>query len=117
MKKVLAFLLALWPLAATGARAAPDCQSSAKVEAPIAGPLQPLRRVENYRVILQSCSFDGKQKLAIRSMRVDGEELLLAVDPQSLETSVEHAACWTCGETQGSSRFLRAVEAEPEKKP
>ncbi len=115
MKKVLAFLLALWPLAAIGARAA-DCPSPAKVDAPIERPLQLARRVENYRVILKSCSVAGKQKLAIREMRVDGEELWLTVDPQSLQTSLEHAACWTCGEAQGSSRFLQSVDRYAEER-
>jgi hypothetical protein len=110
MKKVLAFLLALWPLAAIGASAAPDCQSPAKVEAPIDGKLQPLQRVEDYRVILKSCSLAGKQKLAIRSMRVSGEELFLTVDSQSLDTSLEHAVCWTCDEAQESSRLLQSID-------
>jgi hypothetical protein len=113
-----ALFLALWPLAAVGARAELDCNVPVKIEAPIDGPLQLAKRIENYRAILKSCAASGGEKLAIRSMRVDGEELLLAVNPQSLETSLERAACWKCGEPQGTNRFLESVDryaAEPGK--
>ncbi len=46
-------------------------------------------------------------------MSVDGESLLLMVDPTSLETSVEPEQCWICADTddaaQGHTRFMRAV--------
>src|SRR5208337_4943223 len=102
MKKALALFLALWPLAAVGARAELDCTVPAKIEAPIDGPLEPAKRVEDYRPILKSCAASGRKILAIRFMRVDGEDLLLAVDPQRLDTSLERAACWKCGEPQGA---------------
>ena len=95
MKKVLIVLLALWPLAALGARAESDCASPARIEAPIDGPLQPLHRVEAYREILQSCVAEGRERrLAIRALRVAGAEFYLTVNPQSLDTSLERAACW-----------------------
>jgi hypothetical protein len=118
MKKVLLFLLALWPLAAPGARAESDCLSPASIEAPTDGPLQPLHRVEAYHAILKSCTAGSRERLAIRTMRVAGEEFLLTVDPQSLDASLERAACWTCREAQGTNRFLQSVEraaAEPGK--
>jgi hypothetical protein len=47
-------------------------------------------------------------------MAVDGEELFLAVDPNSLETRLERAACWTCKpttvEAQGATRFINSVK-------
>lgn len=119
MKKALALLVALWPLAATGASAA-DRSSPAKVEAPLDGPLQPLQRVEDYRVILKSCSVAGKQRLAIREMRVGGEKLLLTVDPQTLAANLEFADGSDCSEAQGTSRFLALVDryaADTGKKP
>jgi hypothetical protein len=109
MKKVLGILLALWQLPLIGARAEPDCASPAKVEAPIGGALQPLHRVEDYHAILQSCTNAGRERLAIRAMHVAGEEFLLTVDPQRLDTSLERAACWTCREPKGTSRFLQSV--------
>jgi hypothetical protein len=46
-------------------------------------------------------------------MSVDGEGVLLTVDPSTLETSVELEQCWTCADTddeaQKDSRFMRAV--------
>jgi hypothetical protein len=94
--------------------AAPDCASPAVIDAPLDGPLQPSRRVADYRVVLQSCRRGGEQTLAIRAMRVDGEDLLLSVDPQSLTTRLELAACWTCvatsAEAQASMRFIRSVD-------
>jgi hypothetical protein len=118
MKKVLGLLLALWPLAALGARAESDCVSPARIDAPMDGPLQPLHRVEAYRPIWQSCAAEGRERLAIRTMRIAGEEFLLTVDPRSLNTSLERAGCWTCGEVRSESRFLQSVEraaAEPGK--
>jgi hypothetical protein len=117
MKKVL-ILLALWPLAVAGARAAPDCASPARIEAPIGGPLAQAHRVEAYQPILKSCTAEGRERLAIRAMRIAGEAFYLTVDPQSLATSLERAACWTCGAPQGTNRFLKAVDstsAEPGK--
>jgi hypothetical protein len=125
MKKALALAIALWPLAAPDARTAPGCDRPAALAAPLDGPLQPLRRVEDYHVVLESChSATRGQKLAIRNMRVDGDAYFLVVDPESLETSLESAACWTCqattAEAQAATRFIRAVDryaAAPGKKP
>lgn len=46
-------------------------------------------------------------------MSVDGETVLLIVDPATLETKVELEPCWTCADTdddaQKDTRFMRAV--------
>jgi len=51
-------------------------------------------------------------------MTADGETLLLAVDPQTLETSLERETCWRCADTtdeeQADTRFLRALQKPPE---
>lgn len=141
----LSFLLAGVP----GAFAESDCAAPVKIEAPLDGPLQRLTRVEEDRVILQSCRpngisemglpvfgnnpaktkqskrervgpltnsrlADSAKRLAIRALKVDGEALILIVDPQSLETRLEKAACWRCVDTneaeQADTRFIRSVE-------
>ncbi len=47
-------------------------------------------------------------------MRVAGEALLLTVDPQSLVTRLERAACWVCADTsepaQAGTRFIHSVD-------
>jgi hypothetical protein len=118
MRKFLALALALWPLAHSGASAAEtmgDCAAPVAIPAPLDGPLQPMSRVENLQVILQSCRRPGAgDVLATRKMRVDGEDLFLAVDPEKLTTRLERAACWTCAPTsaqaQAKTRFIRAAE-------
>ncbi len=96
-----------------------DCAAPARVEAPSETSLAPLDRVEDYRSVLKSCrAADGRSRLAIRAMRVDGQDLLLTVDPQRLTSEVVRAACWTCAETddeaQKSTRFIAAVERQAE---
>lgn len=71
-------------------------------------------RVAAYAPIFESCVNEaGEARLAIRRMRIDGEALLLAVDPQSLRTSLERASCWRCAETneaaQADTRYLQAA--------
>lgn len=69
--------------------------------------------MQGYEAIFESCARDGDTRLATRRLRVDGEKLLLTVDPQTLKTSLERAACWRCVETsdaeQAETRFLQAV--------
>ena len=75
--------------------------------------MKPLERVADYRAILESCARGDTSALAIRIMKVEGQELLLTVDPDSLETRLERAACWTCREAAPEARktrYLRAVE-------
>ncbi len=52
-------------------------------------------RVKDYAPVFESCASEsGSTRLAIRRMSVDGTPLILTVDPQSLQTSLERAACW-----------------------
>jgi hypothetical protein len=87
-----------------------DCAAPVAVKAPISGILQDLSRVKDYRVVLQSCRGSGGERLAIRTMNVDGDDLLLTVDPQSLVTHLERMDCWPCDDrTQAGTRFIDAV--------
>jgi hypothetical protein len=104
-------------LAAIGAARAEDavCQAPARIDAEGAAPA-PRARVENYRPVFEQCrNGAGALRLAIRRFSVDGSSLMLTVDPATLATSLEHAQCWTCAETneaaQKDTRFIRAVEA------
>jgi hypothetical protein len=89
--------------------------------APTAAPTG--ARVQDYAPVFESCARGDETRLAIRHMRVDGERLLLTVDPQSLKTSLEPAPCWRCVETsedeQAETRFMRAVRppADPDRAP
>jgi hypothetical protein len=80
-------------------------------------------RVHDYEAAFESCARNGETRLATRRFRVDGERLLLTVDPQTLETSIERAACWRCVETseaeQAETRFMQAVRppADPDRPP
>jgi len=80
-------------------------------------------RVRDFAAVFESCAKDGETRLATRRMSVDGEKLLLTVDPQSLKASLERAACWRCVETsdeeQADTRFMRAVRppADPDRPP
>lgn len=112
MKNRLFLFLVLWTLG--DAPAIADCAAPVAVPAPLDGPLQLLSRVKNYQPLLQSCRRgDGAEKLAIRTMTVDGQELFLAVDPHTLATSLERDGCWTCqattDEAQAHTRFIAAV--------
>ncbi|MCW2274309.1 hypothetical protein M2321_001885 [Rhodoblastus acidophilus] len=101
------------------ARAEVDCAAPVEISAPL-GEVKPLERVADYQTkILKSCAREKEKEkektaaLAIRDMVVDGEELLLMVDPDSLQTRLERAACWTCreaGPEAKESRYLKAVE-------
>lgn len=79
--------------------------------------------MQGYEAIFESCARDGDTRLATRRLRVDGEKLLLTVDPQTLKTSLERAACWRCVETsdaeQAETRFLQAVRPpqDPDRPP
>jgi hypothetical protein len=107
------FLLALALWASGGLGAMADCAAPATVKLPIANGLQPLSRVKDYRVVLKTCHRDKDKRLAIREMKVDGDDLLLTVDPQRLDTQLERKDCWSCDDTtqpqQASTRFMDAV--------
>ena len=72
----------------------------------------PFARVRNYCPIFKQCHNALNQtRLAIRRMSVDAENLLLMVNPSTLETSLEHERCWTCAdtddETQKETRLIQ----------
>ena len=78
--------------------------------------------VEDYKPVLKLCRREGREQVAIRTMRLSGEEALLLADPTTLATRIEHAACWTCEDAQetaladtrmmrGDPEFGRAAEA------
>ena len=94
---------AQWPTAPPRPR--PSC--------PFPDQLQPLSRVKDYRVVLQTCQGDSGKRLAVRAMSIDGDDLLLTVDPQSLATQLERKDCWKCDDTtqpqQAGTRFIDAV--------
>jgi hypothetical protein len=107
-------------LFANAASAAPAqdavCRAPANIGTGTGPSVQPRARAENYRAIFQEChNAEGETRLAIRSMSVGGEGLLLTVDPSTLATRLDHAQCWTCAETdesaQKDTRFIREVTA------
>ncbi|PPC85804.1 MAG: polysaccharide deacetylase, partial [Methylocystis sp.] len=74
-------------------------------------PTPAASRVKNYAPVFESCASEsGSTRLAIRRMSLDGTPLILTVDPQSLQTSLERAACWRCEATsdaaQAETRYL-----------
>jgi len=111
MKRFLAALaIAVWGCGAAQAQA--PCAPPV-LDAPLDGPVQSLERVTDYRMMLESCLRDATPVLAIRAMRVAEEEILLTVDPVTLQTRLEGAACLTLCKEAGpeaeNSRYLRAV--------
>jgi hypothetical protein len=105
-------VLLLWTCVAGAATARGEDSACAPVE--IAPRLPPTReRVRAYTPVFDLCAKEGASRLAIRRMNVDGTPLLLTVDPQSLQTSLERAACWRCEETsdaaQAKTRYLQAL--------
>jgi len=80
-----------------------------------AQPAKPAR-VSDYRPVFEQCSGNGgAQRLAIRRMKVDGEGMMLTVDPATLETYLERDHDWSCADTdderQKETRYIRAVKA------
>jgi hypothetical protein len=111
---VIASLFAITPCVAHAQDAI--CRAPARIDAGASGTEPaPLARVRNYRPIFQQCHNALNQtRLAIRRMSVDAENLLLMVDPSTLETSLEHERCWTCAdtddETQKETRLIGVVQ-------
>ncbi len=107
---------AIAALAANPLQAAPaqDSCVAAWIGAPAAG-VAPRTRVETYRPVFEECHGGANAtRLAVRRFGLNGESLLLTVDPSTLATSVEKAACWTCAATtdaaQADTRFIRAID-------
>ena len=105
-------MLLLWGCVACAATAHGENGSCAPVEI-TPGPTLTHERVRDYAPVFESCVNGEQSRLAVRRMNVDGEALLLTVDPQSLQTSLERAACWRCEETsdatQSDTRYLQAL--------
>ena len=73
-------------------------------------------RIGEYRAVFEQCRRDGAApRLAIRRMTVDGEGMILTVDPATLETALEHDRDWSCAgtddETQKDTRYIQAVRS------
>ncbi len=110
----LLVLVCAWVATAATARAQETCGPAAVAQG---------AQVTDYAPVFESCVRGEDRRLATRRMRVEGDELLLTVDPQSLATSLERAACWRCVETsdaaQAETRFMKAVRpaADPDRPP
>jgi hypothetical protein len=109
-----AALIVLAVLAANPAAAGPEgCQP-----VPPAG-VAARRIVQSYASVLDLCTRGAVRRIAIRSMRLDGKETMLLVDPDRLTTSLEPAACWACSpvtdEQVAESRFESAVRRARDK--
>jgi hypothetical protein len=59
-------------------------------------PARSDRLVQSYAPTLELCGHGDARRIAIRSMRLDGQPAYLLVDPERLTTSLESAACWSC---------------------
>ena len=73
------------------------------------------RHVEDYATVFRACRDEADHaRLAIRAMRLDRNETLLLVEPETLSTSLEPAERWTCVDTddeaQRDTRLLRALD-------
>ncbi len=95
---------------APGALADEACLYRPAVHAGLAG----VETVADYRSTLLSCkNAGGADRIAIRSMTIDSDPLLLLADPDKLTTRIERAVCWTCQpaseESLARTRYLRAV--------
>ena len=110
------FRLALAMLLALVAPLAASAEEACLVAPSIPTQLMNAGSVGDYRSVLRVCrAHDGRQSVAIRTMSLAGESVLLLADPQSLATRLERAACWTCkdaaDEDLAGTRLMRSVEA------
>jgi hypothetical protein len=103
---------------ATAARAA-DCAILPSIPARLAGK----DSVKDYLPVLRVCHSGDVTGVAIRSMRLGGERVLLLADPETLSTRLarEGAACWTCEDASegqlAGTRLMRAIEASAKPPP
>ena len=73
-------------------------------------------RVSDYQPVFEQCTRDGgRLQLAIRRMKIDGEGMILTVDPMTLETHLERNEGWSCADTdderQKDTRYIHAVHS------
>ena len=109
-------LAAAVALCASAAARADDDAAACLWRPPAPERLAHAEAVANYRSTLQAChAADGRERIAIRSMSVGDEPLLLLADSDKLTTRIERAACWTCADADetslASTRMMRAIEA------
>jgi hypothetical protein len=101
--------VALFAFAAP-AWAASDCV----IASPAPDHLMSESRVADYASVLRACHGPGGDRVAIRTMNLDGDAALLLADPEKLTTRLERAACWTCGDMEeadfAGTRLGRAIE-------
>lgn len=113
VKRVLVTLF--WACAAGAATAAGEACRPVEISPT---PALASQRVRDYSPIFELCRKDGDSRLAIRRMNVDGQSLLLTVDPQTLQTSLGRADCWRCAATsdaaQAETRYLKALRPHQE---
>jgi hypothetical protein len=80
---------------------------------PVPASLRSAEVVADYRSTLRLCKGEGGERVAIRSMSLDGESALLLADPRTLETHLQRAACWTCADVDetalADTRMMRAI--------
>jgi hypothetical protein len=93
--------------------------ASCDAQLPAPSALAHASLVENYKSTLQLCSnAAGLRRIATRAMRLSGKDALLLVDSDSLRTSLQAAACWTCrdvGEDEiAGTRLMRSVAQSAE---
>jgi len=86
---------------------------------PVSAQLSDAELVADYRSILRICqSFDGRARVAIRSMTIGNAPIVLLADPEALTTRLERAACWRCEDTRedalNATRMMRAVAQSSE---
>ncbi len=75
-----------------------------------------MQTVRDYRAIFQECHrADSPARLTIRRMEIDGNVMLLTVDPATLSTRLEREQDWSCADTdderQQDTRYIRAVRS------
>jgi hypothetical protein len=119
MKRYLALPLFCVGLAGPAMAQAPSEPACAPVRLSASADPAQGDRIADYRPVLERCVGPAAEdRLGTRRMSVDGEALLLTVDPRSLETRLERAACLRCVETSAEdvaeTRFFRALRAAPE---
>jgi hypothetical protein len=73
-------------------------------------------QVRDYRPVFQECRKAGSAPvLAIRRMTVDGNGMLLTVDPVTLATALAREQDWSCADTdderQKDTRYLKAIRS------
>jgi hypothetical protein len=73
-------------------------------------------RVADYRPVFEDCHRAGEApRLAIRRMEIDGDGMILTVDPATLATRLERAGDWSCvvtdDERQKDTRYVRAIRS------